>query len=302
MEHNNITETEKMLSMSTAERPLTPSYLDDELMIMDNVKLLGIPNVVRPSMNIIAICTKGKMQLMMNGEAINVHANNIFICPPETPLADAMFSPDFEYTALCVSNRVLQLYLRNFISVWNEFTYIKKLNVIDLADIDMLFFEKIYSLLALCIQPQEDEDEQDKMYKAELLKGYISASLVALCNLLRKQTKSTMEQPRQNISLFNQFLQMLQTAEVKHRTVDYYASELCISPKYLTVICKKNSGRTANDWIREYTLTDITYHLQNTDMSIKEISHKLGFPNASFFGKYVKDHLGCTPLEHRAKK
>ncbi len=49
-------------------------------------------------------------------------------------------------------------------------------------------------------------------------------------------------------------------------------------------------------------MSDITYFLRNTDLSIKEICAKLGFPNPSFFGKYVKEHFGCTPLEYRMQR
>jgi len=44
-------------------------------------------------------------------------------------------------------------------------------------------------------------------------------------------------------------------------------------------------------------LSAITNYLRTTDLSVKEISHRLGFPNTSFFGKYVKDHLGCSPVK-----
>jgi AraC-like DNA-binding protein len=98
---------------------------------------------------------------------------------------------------------------------------------------------------------------------------------------------------------FQHFLDLLHSNNVKRRTVEAYASELCISPKYLTVVCKKNSGKTANEWITEHVLEDIRYYLRQTDLSIKQICDKLAFPNTSFFGKYVKDHFGVTPLEFR---
>ena len=49
----------------------------------------------------------------------------------------------------------------------------------------------------------------------------------------------------------------------------------------------------------EQVLEDIRYYLRQTDLSIKQICDKLAFPNPSFFGKYVKDHFGMTPLEFR---
>ena len=37
-------------------------------------------------------------------------------------------------------------------------------------------------------------------------------------------------------------------------------------------------------------------------MSIKEITSLFDFPNASFFGKFVKAHTGMTPVEYRTSK
>ena len=45
----------------------------------------------------------------------------------------------------------------------------------------------------------------------------------------------------------------------------------------------------------------IENRLRFTDMTMQEIANDLNFPNASFFGKYCKDHLGMTPLEYRIK-
>ena len=62
---------------------------------------------------------------------------------------------------------------------------------------------------------------------------------------------------------------------------------------------KKNSGKTANEWITEHVMEDIRYNLKQTDYSNKQICDMLGFPNTSFFGKYVKDHFGMTPMQVR---
>ena len=98
---------------------------------------------------------------------------------------------------------------------------------------------------------------------------------------------------------FQRFLDLLHSLEVKHHSTKWYASELCITPKYLSFICKKNSGKTANEWITEHVMEDIRYNLKQTDYSNKQICDMLGFPNTSFFGKYVKDHFGMTPMQVR---
>ena len=155
-------------------------------------------------------------------------------------------------------------------------------------------------LLKAWIEREVHNDVEAK-YRAEIIKGLISTMLLGMCYCLHRQIDENVES-KQNVSLFNRFLELLQTTEAKHQTVEYYASKLCISAKYLTIISKKNSGKTANEWIQEYKLSAITNYLRTTDWSIKEISNLLGFPNTSFFGKYVKDHLGCSPLEYRKRQ
>lgn len=294
-----MTETEKLLSMAPGSIAPESNYLDDELMLIDNVKLLGLPDAVQPNMNIIAICLQGRLHAELNGEPLEISAHEIFICPPETRVTNLMVTPDFEYQALCITNRALQLFLRSYLNVWNQVTYVRKIRIYKMSDEDIEFYTKVYDLLRVCMR--KSEDFEDKEYRREMINGLLSTTLIGFCFFMSRQVQVQSESSRQNISLFNQFLNLLQTTPQKHQPVDYYASKLYISSKYLTVICKKNSGKTANEWIREYTLSDITYYLRNTDISIKAVSAKLGFPNTSFFGKYVKEHFGCTPVEYRTQ-
>jgi len=80
-----------------------------------------------------------------------------------------------------------------------------------------------------------------------------------------------------------------------------FALLMCFLPKYLSTVCKKVSDKSPLEWISEYVMEDVRFYLANTELTIKEISDTLGFPNASFFGKYVKQQLACSPLEYRKR-
>jgi AraC-like DNA-binding protein len=102
--------------------------------------------------------------------------------------------------------------------------------------------------------------------------------------------------------LFDRFLGMVSNNSVKRRPISHYASQLAITPKYLTMLCLKYSDKTASDWIIQYTTEDIRFYLKNSNLSIKEISAKLGFSNMSHFGSYVRKHMGSSPSEYRENK
>jgi AraC-like DNA-binding protein len=83
--------------------------------------------------------------------------------------------------------------------------------------------------------------------------------------------------------------------------VDEFASQINVTPKYLSTLLKETLNRRPSEIIHFYTLKAIKHRLRFTDMTMQEISNDLRFPNASFFGKYFKEHSGMTPMEFRKK-
>jgi AraC-like DNA-binding protein len=87
--------------------------------------------------------------------------------------------------------------------------------------------------------------------------------------------------------------------DAHERSVKSYADELCVSPKYLTSVCQQQSNKTASQIISLAVTSRIKQLLLYSDLSIKEIAAELHFGNLSFFGKYVKKHLGQSPNNYR---
>ena len=102
-------------------------------------------------------------------------------------------------------------------------------------------------------------------------------------------------------SLFERYLQLVQEHCMEEREVDFYARKLFITPKYLTEVCKKNSGKTALEWIHNYTTQRIIILLENKKLSFTEIADTLNFSSQSFFSRYVRKVLGVSPSEYRQR-
>ena len=83
------------------------------------------------------------------------------------------------------------------------------------------------------------------------------------------------------------------------RSVSVFANMLNITPKYLCKCVKNESGRSPLDLIHETTVGTIRQQLRYSNKTIKEICNELDFPNLSFFGKFVREHLGMSPTEYR---
>jgi len=271
-------------------------YSDNDIVVVDSIQQFAEVKSAHVSMNAIVICTSGKVQAQMNGIQMELHKNQVAIVPQNVTVTDVMVSPDFNLKAMFLTNRILQSFLREKMNIWNETMYIHRLHIVTMDEDEIMFYTHFYDMLTLTIAKGKDNP-----LHTDIIQSLLRAAILALCGAMKLLLLPETGNERGNEQHFQRFLDLLHSSDVKHRTVNDYANELCISPKYLTAICKKNSGKTANEWITEQVLEDIRYYLRQTDLSIKQICDRLAFPNPSFFGKYVKDHFGMTPLQFRRK-
>lgn len=104
----------------------------------------------------------------------------------------------------------------------------------------------------------------------------------------------------QQALLMQHFMSLLERGEfVQHRDVAWYADTLCVTPKYLSEVCREVSGQAAMYWITRYTALDISRTLRNRALTIDEIADYYGFSSTNYFVRYVQKHLGTAPTALR---
>ena len=271
-------------------------YLDKDIVLVDSIQKYVEVSSAHLSMNVIIFCIKGKIQALMNGQRLDLQEGQIAIVPPNVTVTDIMKSPDFNLKAMFFTNRILQSFLREKISVWNDMMYIHRQYVFTLSDDHIDLYNHFYDMLLLSFS-----QKFNSRYHTDIIQSLFQAAILVCCGMLDQNLVSDSKVGHEKTAdyHFKRFLDLLNASPYKRRSVASYANELYISPKHLTAIVKKSSGKTANQWIKERLLEEIRFYLKQTDLSIKQVSDKLDFPNPSFFGKYVKEHLGMTPGEFR---
>ncbi|MCC8143115.1 MAG: helix-turn-helix domain-containing protein [Tannerellaceae bacterium] len=99
--------------------------------------------------------------------------------------------------------------------------------------------------------------------------------------------------------LFKNFIVLLERHFKEQHTNEFYADKLCLTPKYMSMVIKENSGRTATEWINNRIILEAKTLLYSTSMTIQQISDELSFSSQSSFGKYFKRAVGVSPKEFR---
>lgn len=81
--------------------------------------------------------------------------------------------------------------------------------------------------------------------------------------------------------------------------VQDYADAQHLHPNYLSSVIKSKTGKPIAVWITDKTLAEAKSLLQNSPVTIKEISYKLGFSETAHFSNFFKKHVNMSPLQYR---
>lgn len=104
---------------------------------------------------------------------------------------------------------------------------------------------------------------------------------------------------RRRTTYVHDFMRLVHFNYMNHRTLAFYAEKLFISPKYLTVLVKEATGRSATEWIDEFVIIEAKNLLRFSGKNIQQVAYALNFPNQSSFGKYFKRLTGISPMAYQ---
>jgi len=141
--------------------------------------------------------------------------------------------------------------------------------------------------------------DTEHLNEAALMRSYIYLLIHEIDALHR--SRGANNKPDEKGAMFINFRNLLTREFWRHRSVSFYANSLNVTPKYLSEVIKRQTGKTASEWIDKAIILEAKVLLQKQDLGIAQISDKLNFGDQSVFGKFFKTHEGIPPLEYRKR-
>lgn len=273
------------------------SYPSNEVIVLNNWSSDNrLPGKEKDRLRLL-FCRLGNARLTLNRETYELKNGRMLICFPGDTLEVESYGELFSGCYLSVSHDLLdKLFLFSPYS-WKTSSTIKKTHLLALEEENIQLLLSYFNLLEIRLKHSALTDAHVGLY--DLLSTFIRDFLNIAAQ--RQQREESTSSPSANI-LFNKFIRLLYSSSPQKQSLEYYANQLCITPKYLSIICKKIAGETASAFINRYLMDEIRNQLKNHSKPIQTIADELGFANQSFFGKYVKAHLGMTASQFRESR
>ena len=275
----------------------------DDLVVMENLGTIPLGSVCLQNHGVLIFCTEGRAQFEYDGNVIQLQKNDFFLYMAHSTVGNILTSSDFNCQQIWFTRDELwNIEIYNLVSL-ADMSLLKLHPVVHLTDDDIKLCDSYFQLLCSRMK------SSTSALTPYIVRSLLGTMMLELLSIMRRSSEQAARQGRQegvNSSIhkkriIDNFIRLVEESDGRIRRVDEFANKLNITPKYLSTILKEVMNRRPSTYILLYTLKAIERRLRFTDMTMQEIANDLKFPNASFFGKYCKEHLGMTPLEYRNK-
>lgn len=99
--------------------------------------------------------------------------------------------------------------------------------------------------------------------------------------------------------LLNEYFQTDKPQNIGLPSVNYFAGELHLSANYFGDLVKKETGKTAQDYIQSKIIEVAKTKISDQTRSVSEVAYELGFKYPQHFTRLFKQKTGLSPNEYR---
>ncbi|WP_163323357.1 helix-turn-helix domain-containing protein [Draconibacterium mangrovi] len=287
---NTIKVEDKLLLVDNLDREFDFG-ISSEFKFKKGKLIQDIP--IKTNFGMVLFCIAGEMRLQINLKEITVKKNCIFGIMPGSVGKLYYISNNFRSASIFFSNKSYQTALdiqyiieSQHLMFNNPITEISPERMTEFIDV----FRTMYCKLS-------DENFKSKL---DLADAYLQVLTVYWedCKDQHAMNIPHSKPSRQKV-IFDAFLnEIIQHYRVERSTA-FYAEKLFISPKYLSKVIKDVSNRQPSDWIKELVILEAKALLRTQQYTVLQISEQLNFTSPSFFGRYFREAVGCTPRNYQ---
>lgn len=243
--------------------------------------------------SMILIVTAGSIEIEVDLCRYSIAAASLLSVIPGQIVCYGKVSDDFRALAIINSSQFsgfLEINIQEAIPLFLE---LKKIPHVSLTKENLKMLEDLYGMLKYVVKTAGGS------YHNGVIRHLFQVLFYLVLDIYSKPHDAKETKKTSQDFIFESFYNSVYTHYKQERKLKFYSDKLCLTPKYLSAVIKKMSGKSPNDWINSFVVLEAKTLLKSSKMTIQQICDELNFPSQSFFGKYFKRHTGMSPKEYR---
>lgn len=258
------------------------------LLTLSNIEgsIPTLPEVFVPPTYALEFVARGSVIGKVNGHIVPLATNSCAFIMADHVMKDVETSPDCSIYVLGFTAEFAEIL--NIHIPLSQFAQLLMHPVWQITDLQMRVVLRYFELLRVLI----DEDKH-------------AAVLNMVRSLIYFLAEGTMLTPQQSLTraeqICGQFLSLVEIHCREQHTVEWYAGQMSIAPKYLSNVVRQKLGLSPNACIDRALIRQAKSLLSSTSLSIQQISDRLGFLNQSHFGTFFRRLTGTNPSTFKVR-
>jgi len=249
----------------------------------------GVP-YISPHL-VIGLCHRGEVILEYDMLPREFHANEITVVYPNHILKVHSSSEDYLATIIVISKDFLKN-LQHRSSHRYQLEYQKRPA--------FLLSDEQFKVIVSAIDVIEAISNLNSPLRDTMLANVLD-TYSQLVDVYRFHEKGDLPEWNKGERLYYRFYEAITQHFHESHEIKFYANLLCLTPKYFATLIKKETGKSASEWIAEYIIIQAKSLLTTrNDLTIQQITERLGFPEQSSFSRFFKQQTKMTPREYRS--
>lgn len=247
----------------------------------------------------IGVLCGGSAKIQINGNSYHMHTNNIFLLGKDSQIGEFKCSKACEGYLISFSSSALEALRLETSDMISVNMAVSNSPVVSVDDCVMT---GLHSIVAQVLFTSR---QQGNVYRHRAVASLTSALFYNLASVIlsnQKRLQESASKSSRSEEIFLQFIELVSAKCCEYRLVEYYAEELGITAKYLSLICKRQSGKNASKIIDDAVIHRAKELLSQHGLSVQDIASQMNFVSQSFFGKYFKQRVGISPSRYRGSK
>ncbi len=242
----------------------------------------------------LCICISGTICVEIDNTQHTIESNSLLISAPYATVHILSFSDNFRMKLLFFAKNFLLSNISDPYIIENMSIF--KNGIYSIIHTD---YEKTSQILSL-LDYLKKKTSEESHFKQEIIQTIIFNILLEVADItFQDQEYSRPLSIPKDTHL--KFLKSVRENIRRHKSVLFYAGQMCISSKYLLEIVKKATGKTPHQIIDETIVKEAINMMNDRNLNISDIAYELNFSSVAAFSRFFKKMTQESPLQYRKK-
>lgn len=158
------------------------------------------------------------------------------------------------------------------------------------------FSPETFAKLLAMMDAMQLEHRDKRLGYQEVIKAHLS---IFFTELVRQDSQQTQAGSLYQQERLDEFLLLVENQLATQKSPAQYAQQMNLSVYQLNAITKATLGKTSSSIVTDYVLLEAKRYLLATSLQVNQIAYQLGYEDVSYFIRFFKKHMGCSPQAFR---